>query len=481
MANFHLGTGSTFDEQVANGSMTQQSHVYNHDINWVFSPRVGLAWDPTGSAKWVVRGGIGLYHDFVTLGNSENGLKGNPPGWVVPTFYNNGSTAAPIFSYGTQNKYPFGFQYPAFQGTPLNAQGGVTGSQISVGGIDENIHPPRTLNWSATLEHQLTDNIVMSIGYVGSHSGDLVTDGGNTGATSYGVDINRYSGDLIQHPNCQPEAGSSQYVCTGILTRLNPSFGAITYAQNGARANYSALIVAAKGRFARNGFFTASYTRSVAKDNWQSYPLATSLDQFYGPSSWDVPNRVSLGWGYELPGLHNGQGFLGHILSGWVLSGTTILQSGEPFTVYTGAPFLATASDANGTNLQMAPGSGDYNGDGYNYDFPSVSSYNVSNSRQAYINGLFASGTFTQPQIGQGGNEKVGQFRNPGFAETDASLKKVSKITERVKLEVRFDFFNLFNRVNLTGVDANMQDATFGQSTSTQIPRQGQIGAKISF
>jgi hypothetical protein len=47
-----------------------------------------------------------LYHDFITLGNAENGLKGNPPGFVVPTFKNDGSTAPPIFSYRTKNTYP---------------------------------------------------------------------------------------------------------------------------------------------------------------------------------------------------------------------------------------------------------------------------------------------------------------------------------------------------------------------------------------
>ena len=80
-------------DRVANGVMRQQSHVFNNDMNWIFSPRLGFAYDPFANNKWVVRGGIGLFHDLFTLGNAENGLKGNPPGFVVPTFYNNGSTA----------------------------------------------------------------------------------------------------------------------------------------------------------------------------------------------------------------------------------------------------------------------------------------------------------------------------------------------------------------------------------------------------
>jgi hypothetical protein len=76
----------------------------------------------------------------------------------------------------------------------------------------------------------------------------------------------------------------------------------------------------------------------------------------------------------------------------------------------------------------------------------------------------------------------VNQFRNPGFAETDATLKKTTNVTESVKFELRIDYFNLFNRVNLNGVNMDAASgSSFGTSTSTQIPRQGQLGARIEF
>ncbi|RRA49570.1 carboxypeptidase regulatory-like domain-containing protein [Acidipila sp. EB88] len=510
LANFHLGSGSSFPEQVANGVMTQQGHVYNHDLNWVFSPRGGFAYSPDEASKWLVHGGIGLYHDYFTLGNSENGLSGNPPSFVTPTFFNNGSTSAPIFSTGTQNTYPFGFQYPAFGGTPLNAKGGLAGSQIAVGGVDENLASPFTLNFSLAIDRQLTRDFVVSVGYVGSHSGNLVIGGGNTSNTAYGNDVNAYRGDLIQHINCTENATTN--TCSGVQTRLNTSFGSINYAFNGAIGNYSGLVVSTRGRFARSGFLTASYTHSRSEDNWQVYPVAFPFYNFYAASPYDIPNRLSLGVSYELPTPRLANGFARHVANGWTLAGLTVLQSGQPFSVYTGAPFAAQEIDpAHGpapANLAYLAGSGDFNADGNNNDYPNVTSYRQPHNRSAYLpknGGLFGScsggvlpcGNFTLPAFGTEGNERPNQFRNAGYADTDITLKKNTQIWEGVSLELRIDTFNIFNRVNLVnsnssvttgaglttqpGLDTNLQDGGFGQSPSAYPARNLLLGARLTF
>lgn len=452
LANFHLGPGVPLNQQIANGFMLQQNNVFNHALTNVFSPRVGFSWDPTGSGNWVVRGGFGIYHDWPTLGNDENGLKGNPPGWIVPTFYSTGGTAPPIFALGTSASTPSGFPYPALPSTSLDSHGGLTGSQISVGGINTNLTSPVTYNYTATLERKLARDFVASIGYSGSRSDNLIEGGGQETATSYGTDINRFAGDLIQN--------------NGTLTRLNPSFGAITYAQNGAIGRYNALIAATRGRFGRHGYFSASYTRSSSKDDSQIYPTFTNIQQYYGPSYWDAPNRLSVALSYDLPGMNSGKGLLGRVTNGWSISDVTILQSGTPFVVYTNASYQ---------------GGGDYNADGFNYDFPNVTNYSQATSRQGYLSSIFSSGQFTPPTPGTEGNQAPYRFREPGYANTDISIAKNTKIVENVGFQLRFDFFNAFNRPNLNSVDANLPDGSFGKATGQYNPRWIQLGAKISF
>jgi len=508
LANFHLASGSTFADQVANGIMKQQSHVFNKDMNWVFSPRVGLAYDLVGDGKWVLRGGFGLFHNEFTLGNAENGLKGNPPGFIIPTFYNNGSTAAPIFGYGTQNKAPFGFPAPAFVGQPLDAKGGIPGAQNGVGGTAPNMTSPDALDWSAGLEHQLTPSLVASVGYQGSHGYNLVSAGGNVGNTTYGVDVNIFPGDLIQHP-----AFGSGGVWTGdgIQTRLNTSFGTINYAFNSAYSNYYAFIVAVKGKLGQHSFVTASYTRSDAKDDWNNYPegyvggggTSYNFKQYYSPSPWDAPNRFSMGIAYDIPGLKT-NGLVRRLTDGFNLSETTILQSGNPFFVYSGNPLSLVdttgvtvtadnyASELAAGNFAFAGNSGNYSADGDNYNIPNVTSYSQKHDRKSYQytgvpdSGVITHSQFAQPAFsanGTEGNEKIDQFRNPGYADTDFTVKKTTLIAERINLELRMDAFNLFNRVNLNGVDTNYNDtsANFGTTSGTAFPRYLQLAARITF
>ncbi|MBV9157101.1 MAG: carboxypeptidase regulatory-like domain-containing protein, partial [Acidobacteriaceae bacterium] len=465
--NFYLGTGSTFQQQVANGYAKPTKNALRNSVNDLWSPRLGFAWDPSSSGNWTIRGGAGLYNNWLTQANVQEEFRGNPPGPITPTFIAGGTATAgpPLFVLGSSSKPPFGFAYPSFT-AGLDAAGGVPGLNFPIGGINPNLSSPRAAIWSVTVERKIENNFVASAGYSGSHSWNLVGNNNLAGIVSYGVDINELPGDLILHNSLSP-------------TRLNPSFGAITYSDNNRYGNYDAFILDFRGRFSR-GFFDASYTRSSSKDDAGQYPTALNPAQYYGPSPWDVPNRFSFTFNYSLGGLNDGRGLIGHLTGGWGISGTSIVQSGYPFTVVNTAPF-APVTDATGKFIGYAAGSGDYNADGDNYDYPNVATYKQGTSRTAFLNGTFSPGQFPLPAFGSEGNEKSNAFREPSFAETDAALYKNNRLAERINLQLRFEFYNIFNRPNLANVDANPVDATFGKALSQQLPRWMQIGAKITF
>ncbi|HEX7363422.1 MAG TPA: hypothetical protein VF283_23265 [Bryobacteraceae bacterium] len=148
--------------------------------------------------------------------------------------------------------------------------------------------------------------------------------------------------------------------------------------------------------------------------------------------------------------------------------------------VFTNAPFIPVVG-ANGKFTGYAPGSGDYNADGDNDDFPDVANYAEKMTRQAFLSGVFTAGQFTQPAFGTEGNESPYRFRSPAFIETDAALLKDTKIAERVDLQLRFEFYNVFNHPNLQAIDSNLPDATFGRSTGQDLPRWIQFGANLGF
>ncbi len=197
-----------------------------------------------------------------------------------------------------------------------------------------------------------------------------------------------------------------------------------------------------------------------------AYPTAINPHQFYGPSPWDAPHRVSLTFSYTVPDRTSSGALVNQLSSGWGVSGTGIYQSGYPMTVWTTAPFTA---------------GGDYNADGDNLDYPNVTNYNMRRSLDDYLtNGVFTAGQFTAPAPGTEGNERPQQFRQPTFHETDLAVHKNTKLTSHLNLQVRFEFYNIFNNKNLF-LQNDLSSGGFGKAISQQLPRWFQLGARLSF
>jgi Carboxypeptidase regulatory-like domain len=486
--NFYLGTGQTEQEQIANGYAKATHNALLHSVNNLFSPRIGMAWDPTGHGDWAVRGGFGIYNNWLTQANVQEEFRGSPPGEVSPTFFAGGtaSAQAPIFVLGTNSKPPFGFTFPTFgtgtgptpqSGGGLNAQGGVVGASFAIGGINPLLKSPKADIWSLSVERKISKVFAATVGYNGSHSYNIVGNGNSIGNVSYGVDINTFAGDLITNESIAP-------------TRLNHSFGAITYADNNRYGNYEAVFFDFKAKLSR-GYIDASYTRARSKDDGLAYPTADNPQQYYGPSVFDVPNRFSLSFNYSLKGLNGGKGAVGVLTGGWGISGTSIFQSGYPLTASNFNSYNPVCADTSSTApacpsianpaVGYAPGSGDYNADGNNNDYPNAATYSQSTNNKSWLNGAIPKTDFAVPTFGQGGNERPQQFRGPNFIETNVNFYKDTAITERVNFQFRFEVFNLFNRANYANVDVNFPDGNFGAATASHEPRFWQLGGKISF
>ena len=452
-SNLVLGSGSDLATRVANASVQKVSGVFAHPQSNLWSPRIGFAWDPTRTGKWSVRGGIGVYHDWVVLGQSVDLMRNNPPGALFECFGSCNPSVTPIFAFAQSGTYPFNFPLPTIGTVTFDSKGGNTTLQPGVTALDRNLRSPFAVNYVVGVEHQLPWKLVAGASYSGSRGYDQLT----------GTDMNR---------------------CTGCgSTRPNTSFGGIDLIRNANASNYNAMILTLRGKPSPRLNFQTSYTFSQAKsyiesgtrfdqDGGQNIPDPSAYFSYYSDANWDVRQRLSFSGTYTFPGLNSG--VRGVITSGWELTSIAVVQTGTPFWVINTNPPTAAVNP------------GDYNNDGTFYDIPNAPTTNFSgsHSRQAYKNGIFTAGDFPAPTGGTEGNLARNIYRNPGLVQIDASVLKNNKLPwlgEQGSLQFRFDFLNVINRVNLGAVDNDLAHGSFGRVTSALSARQIQLGARVSF
>jgi hypothetical protein len=503
-----LSPGGNFNGQVANASVGVVPQVFLNDMKNLFSPRIGFSWDPTKTGRWAVRGGIGVYHDWVVLGQSVDQTRNNPPGVLSETFTNvapNGSPLSDYFAIAPTGSYPWNFPLPTIPAGSLNSHGGIAGLPTAVTALSQSLVAPLAVNYVIGVEHQLMGNLVAGANYSGSKSYNGLN-GANVNYFPGGATFSTASGSAVES-----------------IGTLNENFGSITYVNNANQATYNSMILFLRGKAGHRGAFQGSYTLSHAKDYPEAntrfdqddgfnIPQPSSYFSYYGDANYDVRQRFSFSGSYTLPGA--GSGIARVLTSGWEASSIIAIQTGTPFWVVDNRALnimcsdngtldaSATACPSGPTTLEpvigqspsvsnpngylLAPNSGDYNLDGTSYDVPNLPTQNFtgSHSKSAYINGLFTAADFPQPATGTEGNEPRNIYRNPGMFQWDASVLKNNRIPwfgEQGNLQLRFDFINLFNHPNLGLVDPNMGDPGFGKVGTVLPARQLQLGLRVSF
>ncbi len=473
-SNLIVGQGSTYVDQFRGASIRPQDAQFPGRLNNNWSPRFGFAWSPGSSRKWSIRGGVGLYYDWITLGESIDRVNINPPNFLFP---NVGQLLPikPIFALGNSDVYPYGFPLPAVPAVGLDARGGLAGIQTAVGGIDPNLKAPRTLNYLIGVERELPGRTVVGLNYSGSYSVNGIV----------GTDFNRFAGDLLD----------------GRFDRINPSFGAMTYILNSNTIKYHSMIVSARKSLSSRGVLQGSYTLGSTTDYYQggsrstgsgNVPDPTKLRAYRANSAFDVRQRVSASGVYRLGTPLPGNVLASRVLGGWEIGSTAIMQSGTPYWIVNTAGFNPVR-DANGVVTGFRPLSGDYNADGVNFDLPNVpSGLPVKFDRASFLgaNGGRAAmdaANFTAPTPGGIGNSPRNAFRQQGVVAVDASIIKNNRLPflgETGNLQLKFEFFNVLNRVNLGNINANVGDPNFGRilgQNGNAGPRTIQLGARIAF
>jgi hypothetical protein len=467
---FPSSSGS-LESRIPTGVMTCRQHLLNHTLN-TFSPRVGFAWDPTKQGKMSVRGGFGIFYDKPSE-QLYNNYFTNSPKFALGSACLQCGANQPLFALGTTSDPPYNYPLPPGIQPGLLPSGGLISGQANVTVTDPNMGPSYMENWFFGVQRAVTSSTVAELDYIGS-----------VGRHLYALyNVNRFAGDLIQNG--------------GNFTGLAPGFGAINYGQNSESSGYNGFTASVRQRAMHGVTLNAAYTYSKAIDQASKLDGAEHVDAFNdslsrGLADFDVRHRLAFTTLWSVPSPHGG-GFLNKLLGGWELTNVTILQSGPPFSVICTANFKPVLDGAG--NVVGNTGC-DYNADGTNYDRPNTPSFGntiTGLSRSDYLTGIFACGgtafcgsIFPSPGLREG-NLGRNTFHGPGFANTDFSVIKNQRIPwfiggEGANLQFRTEFFNVFNRVNLTQVGTNIANlSNFGKSTSTYPARDIQFALRIAF
>jgi outer membrane receptor protein involved in Fe transport len=388
--------------------------LYQRDWN-NFSPRLGLAWDVSGKGKTVVRVGWGMFYDAYSQDFFAGQLPFNTfnPG---PAFNPVGPSPI-LFSFSTVSTIQNGV--PIFSGF----------SDSDVFAVDPKLRTPYVQNYNLNVQRELFKNGVLEVGYVGSH----------------GTKLFRYR-DINQPVN--PRVSSARPFDNGPLAPSGGTFFYVNQLETTANSNYNSLQTSFTVRD-RHGFssqinYNWSHSIDNASDGQDYVANATQPDNSYradlerGNSNFDNRHRFVATASYEIPNFAKAHPRLG---KGWQLNTVVTLRSGNPFHLTLFDDYNNTGEFFPRPDIIGDPYSGTHAPD----KFINLSAFKVPCTLDPTGNGSAASclpGTWHFGSLGRNA------LRGPSYKNVDFSIFKDTPITEKVKLQLRAEIFNIFNHPN---------------------------------
>lgn len=479
---------------------------------WGISPRLGLAWSPSFVKNVVVRAGFGMYYDrgefftefSPTAGGGIEGPFGatlQPPS-VVPVFAAKGASFANPF--GTTAP-PVGESPQTFTNSLPNLAALTNGAApFEFGGYDPRNTLPYSENWNLDIQWQLANDWVATAAYIGNKGVHLV-EPIPFNQPGVATPQNPINGQIFSYGyNTPGVAAENIFSFTGGNTDLRVPFigfdpNSVLYEANGI-STYNALQLQLTKRFTHGFLINAAYTYSHTLDEGSALGLffngnnALDLRQNYGSSDFDRTHVVTINYVYQLPKFARFHGVTDKFLNGWGLSGVTVFQSGQPYSIIDfsgamGSIFYSNNDFITNPILPLAPGftpqsalTGN-NGAGGNPNNPIPA-----------LNPLAFAPLFLQPgqdgvppcdpgtgacdnsetAFGTGGRNI---FRGPFQKRADVSVFKDTAITERVHVKYSLDVFNLTNTPSFDTPNNNISYAldfndppTFANPTGGPVP-----------